>query len=134
MKGIYNIDSSSSIHKSHENKEVQQLYHYMLDGELSSETSEKLFHTSYAPRGSTREKLMQFLYVLSIMKMLKEHQVCVQMMLYRIHVQSFIQGCDKVFNSREAAEDHKKPWSRISSASSCISLVYDGLIKSLTRN
>ena len=51
MRGIYNIDSSSSIHKSHENKEVQQFYHYVLDGEPSSETSEKLFHTSYAPRG-----------------------------------------------------------------------------------
>ena len=61
MKGIYSIDSSSSIRKSHENKEVQQLYQYMLDGEPLSETSERLLHTFYAPRGSAREKLMQFL-------------------------------------------------------------------------
>lgn len=60
MEGIYAIDSSSKIRKSHENKEVQQLYHDMLGSPLS-ETSERLLHTSYAERGSPREKLSRFL-------------------------------------------------------------------------
>ena len=61
MRGIYQIDSTSAIRKSHENKEVQQLYQDMLDGKPLSETSERLLHTSYAPRGSPREKLGRFL-------------------------------------------------------------------------
>ncbi|KAL7553239.1 hypothetical protein ACHAWF_016500 [Thalassiosira exigua] len=61
MKGIYQIDSSSAIRKSHENKEVQQLYQEMLGGKPLSETSERLLHTTYAARGSAREKLSQFL-------------------------------------------------------------------------
>lgn len=61
MKGIYNIDSSSQKRKSHENSEVQQLYHDMLGGKPLSETSERLLHTQYAPRGSAREKLTRFL-------------------------------------------------------------------------
>jgi len=61
MAGIYNIDSSSAIRKSHENKEVQQLYQDMLGGHPLSETSERLLHTEYAPRGSVREKLSRFL-------------------------------------------------------------------------
>ena len=61
MKGIYNIDSSSTIRKSHENKEVAQLYQDMLGGNPLSETSERLLHTQYAPRGSAREKLSRFL-------------------------------------------------------------------------
>ncbi len=61
MRGIYQIDSTSAVRKSHENKEVQQLYQDMLDGKPLSETSERLLHTSYAARGSPREKLSRFL-------------------------------------------------------------------------
>jgi len=42
-------------------KEVQQLYQDMLGGHPLSETSERLLHTEYAPRGSVREKLSRFL-------------------------------------------------------------------------
>jgi NADH-quinone oxidoreductase subunit G len=60
MKGIYEIDSSSSVRKSHENKEVQQLYNDVLEHPLS-ELSERLLHTTYAPRRSERDKLSRFL-------------------------------------------------------------------------
>ena len=60
MKGIYDIDLASSIRKSHENKEVQQLYKDVLSCPLS-ETCERLLHTAYAPRGSPRDKLSRFL-------------------------------------------------------------------------
>jgi len=59
-KGIYEIDANSIVRKSHENREVQQLYETFLDHPLS-ETSEKFLHAVYAPRGSAREKLMRFL-------------------------------------------------------------------------
>ncbi len=61
MKGIYHIDSTSTIRKSHENKEVLQLYDAMFDGKPLSHASEKMLHTSYAPRGSEREMLSRFL-------------------------------------------------------------------------
>ena len=59
-KGIYEIDSSSAVRKSHENVEVQQLYKDVFDHPLS-EKSEELLHTTYAPRGSPRDMLARFL-------------------------------------------------------------------------
>ena len=59
-KGIYDIDAGSTVRKSHENAEVQQLYKDLL-GHPLSETSELLLHTSYAPRGSPRDMLARFL-------------------------------------------------------------------------
>jgi len=59
-KGIYEIDSGSSVRKSHENVEIQQLYKDVFDHPLS-EKSEQLLHTSYAPRGSPRDMLARFL-------------------------------------------------------------------------
>jgi NADH-quinone oxidoreductase subunit G len=59
-KAIYQIDSDSTVRKSHENTEVQQLYKDVLDHPLS-EKSEELLHTSYAHRGSGRDMLSRFL-------------------------------------------------------------------------
>lgn len=59
-KGIYKIDSDSKVRKSHENTAVQKLYDTCFDHPLS-EASEKLLHSTYAPRGSPREKLARFL-------------------------------------------------------------------------
>jgi NADH-quinone oxidoreductase subunit G len=59
-KGIYSIDSDALVRKSHENIEVQQIYKEVFDHPLS-ETSEKLLHTTYAPRGSPRDMLGRFL-------------------------------------------------------------------------
>ena len=59
-KGIYSIDTDAAVRKSHENAEVQQLYKEILDHPLS-EASEKLLHTTYAPRGSPRDMLGRFL-------------------------------------------------------------------------
>lgn len=59
-RGIYSIDEKASVRKSHENKEVQQLYNNFL-GHPLSETSEKYLHATYAERRSPREKLMRFL-------------------------------------------------------------------------
>ena len=59
-KGIYEIDSTAATRMSHENQEVQKLYHDFLDHPLS-EKSEHFLHAVLAPRRSPREKLMRFL-------------------------------------------------------------------------
>jgi NADH-quinone oxidoreductase subunit G len=59
-KGIYSIDSDAPVRKSHENVEVQQLYKEVFDHPLS-ETSEKLLHTTFAPRGTPRDIFGWFL-------------------------------------------------------------------------
>lgn len=60
MESIYALDENMAVRKSHENKEVQQLYEDWL-GEPLSETSEEYLHATYAGRGSPRDKLMRFL-------------------------------------------------------------------------
>jgi len=60
MEAIYSIDKNAPVRKSHENKEVKQLYDTWLKKPLS-ETSEKFLHATYAVRGSPRDMLMRFL-------------------------------------------------------------------------
>lgn len=50
MHGIYNIDSSKKLRRSHENPMIKQLYDEFLD-EPGSHRAHKLLHTSYTPRG-----------------------------------------------------------------------------------
>jgi len=59
-ESIYQIDKDMPVRKSHENKEVRQIYEDWL-GDPLSETSEKYLHASYAARGSPRNMLMRFL-------------------------------------------------------------------------
>lgn len=59
-KAIYEIDSTSKVRSSHENKEVKKLYDDWL-GEPLSHTAEQFLHATYAARGSPREKLMRLL-------------------------------------------------------------------------
>ena len=54
MEGIYAIDSSSKIRKSHENKEVQQLYHDMLGSPLSDRPRDCCIHPMQ--RGEVQER------------------------------------------------------------------------------
>ncbi|WP_069651004.1 NADH-dependent [FeFe] hydrogenase, group A6 [Caloranaerobacter ferrireducens] len=49
IKGIYNVDKSMKIRKSHENPAIKQLYKEFL-GKPLGKVSHKLLHTSYSPR------------------------------------------------------------------------------------
>jgi len=60
VDGIYKLDEMSELRMSQDNPEIKKLYEDFLDHPLS-EKSELLLHTTYAPRGSPREKLMKFL-------------------------------------------------------------------------
>jgi NADP-reducing hydrogenase subunit HndD len=95
MMGIYHIDSTSAIRKSHENKEVQQLYHDMLDGKPLSETSERLLHTSYAPRGSPREKLSRFLSAVDQRDGREAASLCTENVVWNTNTEMFGAACGR---------------------------------------
>jgi len=94
MKGIYNIDASKRIRKSHENEEVQQLYHDML-GEPLSETSERLLHTSHAPRGSAREKLSRFLSAADHRDAKQASSLCAHDVVWNTNTETYGAACGK---------------------------------------
>ncbi len=50
MDGVYSIDSSKKLRRSHENPMVQKLYEEFL-GKPGSHKAHKLLHTKYTPRG-----------------------------------------------------------------------------------
>ena len=94
MKGIYDIDLASSIRKSHENKEVQQLYKDVLSCPLS-ETCERLLHTAYAPRGSARDKLSRFLGAVDARDEQGASYLCASNVIWNTNVNEFGAACGK---------------------------------------
>ena len=95
MMGIYHIDSTSAIWKSHKNKGVQQLYHAMLDGKPLSETSKRLLHTSYAPRGSSREKLSRFLSAVDQRDGREAASLCTENVVWNTNTEMFGAACGR---------------------------------------
>ncbi|HHW92195.1 MAG TPA: ferredoxin, partial [Firmicutes bacterium] len=51
INGIYEVDESLTLRKSHENPAVQQLYKEFL-GQPLGEKSHQLLHTTYTPRNA----------------------------------------------------------------------------------
>mmetsp|Transcript_10944 Transcript_10944/g.24104 ORF Transcript_10944/g.24104 Transcript_10944/m.24104 type:complete len:748 (-) Transcript_10944:27-2270(-) len=95
MAGIYSIDKNAPIRKSHENKEVQQLYKDFLSFPLS-EISERLLHTSYAPRGSPREKLSRFLSAVDARDDEGAANLCSDKCVWNTNTEKFGAACGKV--------------------------------------
>ncbi|KAL9188838.1 hypothetical protein ACHAXT_007216 [Thalassiosira profunda] len=95
MKGIYSIDSSATVRKSHENKEVQRLYRDVLGGHPLSETAERLLHTSYAPRGSPREKLGRFLSAVDHRDAEGAANLCADNVVWNTNTEAFGAACGK---------------------------------------
>ena len=126
--------------KSHENKEVQQLYHDMLGSPLS-ETSERLLHTSYAERGIPREKLSRFLSAVDARDDEGTSRLCTNDCIWNTNTDRFGAACGKdsikslirdklpkmpkKCGEDQASSNDVNKWNR-----------YDGsgFIKSLTRN
>ena len=94
MEGIYKIDSSATVRKSHENTEVQQLYDTFLGSPLS-ETSERLLHTTYAARGSPREKLSQFLGCVDARDYEHAARLCSEECIWATNTPTFGAACGK---------------------------------------
>eukprot|EP00970_Alexandrium_tamarense_P011967 scaffold2642_cov293-Alexandrium_tamarense.AAC.4 len=94
MAGIYSIDKNAPIRKSHENKEVQQLYKDFLSFPLS-EISERLLHTSYAPRGSPREKLSRFLSAVDARDDEGAANLCSDKCVWNTNTEKFGAACGK---------------------------------------
>ena len=106
MAGIYNIDSASAIRKSHENKEVQNLYQNML-GKPLSETSERLLHTQYSPRGSARDKLSRFLSAVDHRDAEGAARLCANDVIWNTNTGLFGAACGK--NAVESLIKDKLP-------------------------
>jgi NADH-quinone oxidoreductase subunit G len=60
MKGIYTIDETSHIRKSHENPDIKKLYQLYFEKPLSR-IAKQFLHTNYYARNSARQKLALFL-------------------------------------------------------------------------
>ncbi len=95
MAGIYSIDSTSTIRKSHENKEVQQLYKEVLGGKPLSETSERLLHTQYALRNSARDKLSRFLSAVDHRDAKGAANLCSNDVIWNTNTEAFGAACGK---------------------------------------
>ena len=106
MRGIYDIDASSKIRKSHENKEVQLLYDNMLGCPLS-ETAERLLHTSYSPRNSAREKLSRFLSAVDARDGEGAAGLCTDNCVWNTNTDTFGAACGK--DAIEALISEKLP-------------------------
>jgi hypothetical protein len=107
MRGIYHIDSTSAIRKSHENKEVQKLYDDMFDGKPLSHASERMLHTTYAPRGSEREILGRFLSAVDQRDGKEAASLCADNVVWNTNTEMFGAACGR--DSVEALIRDKLP-------------------------